>query len=88
MGWWSLTRRARLEITDVNRTYLALGALRAELWGRGIAWLDMGTHASLMQAANFIETVESRQALQCQPTESFKTGIRKTVAWYCSMVQR
>ncbi|MBM3224265.1 MAG: hypothetical protein FJZ47_10730, partial [Candidatus Tectomicrobia bacterium] len=56
--------RGELEITDVNKTYLAQGTLHVELWGRGMAWLDMGTQESLLQAANFIEAVESRQGLK------------------------
>jgi glucose-1-phosphate thymidylyltransferase len=56
--------RGELEITDVNKAYLAQGTLRVEVLGRGMAWLDMGTHESLLQAANFIETVESRQGLK------------------------
>jgi glucose-1-phosphate thymidylyltransferase len=61
--------RDELEITDVNKVYLVLGALSVELWGRGMAWLDMGTQESLLQAANFIEAVESRQGLKIACTE-------------------
>jgi len=55
--------RGELEITDLNRCYLDLGQLRVIQLGRGVAWLDAGTHATLLQAANFIQTVEERQGL-------------------------
>ena len=62
--------RGELEITDLNRCYLQAGELHLEKLGRGYAWLDTGTHESLNQAANFIETVEARQGLRvCCPEE-------------------
>ena len=62
--------RGELEITDLNRCYLDSGELHLEKLGRGYAWLDTGTHESLNQAANFIETVEARQGLRvCCPEE-------------------
>jgi glucose-1-phosphate thymidylyltransferase len=74
----SLTPSARgeLEITDVNREYLERGGLRVERFGRGAAWLDTGMHETLLQAAMFIQTLESRQGLKiCCPEEvAFRCG--------------
>jgi glucose-1-phosphate thymidylyltransferase len=68
--------RGELEITDLNRCYLEEGKLRVSVMGRGVAWLDAGTHESLLQAANFVQAVEDRQGMMisCPEEIAYRMG--------------
>ena len=70
------SKRGELEITDLNKLYLAEGNLKVNLLGRGFAWLDTGTHKNLLQAANFIETIQDRQGnyVACIEEIAYKNG--------------
>jgi glucose-1-phosphate thymidylyltransferase len=68
--------RGELEITDLNRMYLELGELRVDVIGRGVAWLDAGTHETLLQASNFVQAVEERQGMMisCPEEIAYRMG--------------
>jgi glucose-1-phosphate thymidylyltransferase len=70
------SKRGELEITDLNREYLRRGQLRVEVFGRGMAWLDAGTHDSLLEASNYIEAIQKRQGLYvaCIEEIAFRMG--------------
>ncbi|MFQ5448481.1 MAG: glucose-1-phosphate thymidylyltransferase RfbA [Saprospiraceae bacterium] len=70
--------RGEYEITDVNKTYLGMGKLKVGVLGRGIAWLDTGTHGSLLQAGQFIQVIEERQGL--------KIGCIEEIAWQMGFI--
>ena len=75
-GRSSPSARGEIEITDLNKIYLEMGQLQVQQLGRGIAWLDAGTHESLLQAANFIQAVQERQGIMisCPEEIAYRMG--------------
>jgi glucose-1-phosphate thymidylyltransferase len=84
--------RGEIEITDLNKVYLEMGQLQVQSLGRGTAWLDAGTHESLLQAANFIQAVQERQGIMiaCLEEIAYRMGyisladLKKLAATYTS----
>ena len=78
--------RGELEITEINQAYLNQGNLKVEVMGRGFAWLDTGTHESLLEASNFIQTIENRQGLKvaCLEEISYQMGYITKKSFYYS----
>jgi len=70
------SKRGELEITDINRMYMNEGKLKVNLLGRGLAWLDTGTHASMLHASNFVEAVQNTQGtyISCLEEISYRKG--------------
>lgn len=70
------SKRGEIEITDLNRIYMQAGLLRVDILGRGVAWLDAGTHESLLQAANFVQAIEERQGMMisCPEEIAYRMG--------------
>ncbi|MBM7661690.1 glucose-1-phosphate thymidylyltransferase [Bacillus mesophilus] len=76
----SPSERGELEITDINKAYLEMGQLNVELLGRGFAWLDTGTHESLLEASHFIQTIENRQG--------FKVACLEEISYYMGYISK
>ena len=74
--WLKPSPRGEIEITDLNMIYLQNGQLRVEILGRGVAWLDAGTHEALLQASNFVQTVQDRQGMMisCPEEIAYRLG--------------